>query len=117
MAIVDEVLVLAAQPFHRLHPLRGVPDLDLLYPHPHFDGLTDQPRWHRVGVVLDPDRATPAYLDVPPLQGLQPACRQWPQLRLFDGQRRRPCPVPLRHQGHHELPVGFPTGEVPTAPQ
>jgi hypothetical protein len=53
--VVDPVLVLAAQTWHALHELLGIPDLDLGHADPHLDVLADQPRRHRVRVVFHPD--------------------------------------------------------------
>jgi hypothetical protein len=46
VAVIDAVLVLAAQPLHRLHQPPGVPDLDLLRPDAHLDRLADEPCRH-----------------------------------------------------------------------
>jgi hypothetical protein len=117
MAIVNEVLVLAAQPLHRLHQGPRVPDLDLLRPDPHLHRLADQPRRHRVGVVLDPDGAAPAHLDPRPLDRLQPGGRQRPQAGQLRRQPLLTAGVAARDQLPQELPVRRPAGEVATAPQ
>jgi len=117
VAVVDEVLVLAAQPLHRLHQRPRVPDLDLLRPDPHLHRLADQPRRHRVGVVLDPDGAAPAHLDPRPLHRLQPPGRQRPQAGQLRRQPLLPAGVAARGQLPQELPVRRPAGEVAAAPQ
>ena len=55
--VVDPVLVLATQTWHALHELLAIPDLDLFHADAYFDLRADQPRRHRVRVVLHPDRA------------------------------------------------------------
>ena len=115
--VVDAVVGLAAQPFHLLHPFAGVPHLDRLSRDPCLDDLADEPRRHRVGVLLHLDGAAPAHLDPLPFQGLQPPRRQRPQAGHFLGHRRGPRRVAPRHQRPYELPVRLPAGEVPAAAQ
>jgi hypothetical protein len=117
MAVVDVVLLLAAEPLHRLHQRPRVPDLDLRRADPHLDRLADQPRRHRVGVVLHPDGAAPAHLDPLPLHRLQPAGRQGPQAGQLRRQLLVPAGVAPRHQLAQELPVRGPADEVAAAAQ
>jgi hypothetical protein len=117
MPIIDAVVGLAAQPFHLLHALAGGPHLDRLGRDVRLDDLPDQPRRHRVGVLLHLNRAAPAHLDPLPLQRLQPPRRQRPQPGHFRRHRRGPRRVSPRHQRPHELPVSVPAREVPAAAQ
>jgi len=117
VSIVDAVLRLAPQPFHLLDQLPGVPHLDRLGTDPHLDDFPDQPRRHRVRILLHLDRAAPTHLDPRPLPRLQPPRRQRTQVGHFRGYRVGPRRVPTRHQRHHELPVRFPAGEIAAAAQ
>jgi hypothetical protein len=117
VAIVDAVLLLAAQPLHRLHQRPRVPDLDLLCPDAYLHRLADQTRRHRIGVVLDPDRAAPAHSYPLALHRFQPARRQRPQLLQFHSQLFPPAAVAAALHVAQELPIGLPAGEVAMAPQ
>jgi hypothetical protein len=117
MAVVDAVLGLAPQPLHRLHEGSRVPDLDLLGTDAHLDHLADQPRRHRIGVVLDPDGTAPAHLDPLPLRRLQLARRQGPQLLQLRGQPLLAAGVAAGHHRAQQLLIGRPAGEVATAAQ
>jgi hypothetical protein len=71
MPIVDPVFRLTTQPFHLLHPLAGIPHLDLLHANARLDPLPTQPRRYRVRVLLHLDRralAHPYTLSFPRLQ-------------------------------------------------
>jgi hypothetical protein len=117
MPIVDPVLALTPQTLHRLHPRPGVPHLDLVRTDPRFHFFTNQPRRHRVRVLLHLDRAPLAHTHPRSLQRLQPLRRQRtkPPLLL---PKLLPAPhVPPRHQSPHELPILLPTAKVPTATQ
>jgi hypothetical protein len=117
MPIVDGMLALAAEPFHRLHQLPGVPDGDRLGTDPRFHCFPDQPRRHRVGVTFHPNRAAAAHPDLGPLPRLQPPLRQWSQLGQF---LRQPLPAPgvaLGDQRTQELHVFRATGKIPAATQ
>jgi hypothetical protein len=113
--IVDAVLALAAQPRHRLHPRSRVPYLDLVRSDPRFHPLANQPRRHRVRILLDLDRAPLAHTHLLPLPRLQPLRRQTAQPPLLLGKFLLPPRVPSRHQRQHELPVGRAALEIPTA--
>jgi hypothetical protein len=73
--IVDPVLRLATQPFHRLHQCARVPHLDHLGTQTRLDPLPTQPRWHRVGVLLHLDRRPLTHPHPLTLQRLQPTRR------------------------------------------
>jgi hypothetical protein len=73
--IINRVLTPAPQARQSLHQLLGIPDLDLLHADPDLDLRADQPRRHRVGVVLHHDGATPTHTHTFPLQRLQTPCR------------------------------------------
>jgi hypothetical protein len=115
--VVDRVLVLPAQPRQPLHQALGVPDLDLLDADPHLDHLPDQPRRHRVGVVLHLDRTPAPHAHPPPLLRLQPPLRQRTQHRGLGHEGRLPPRVALLHQRAQERLVVRPAGEVAAAPQ
>jgi hypothetical protein len=115
--IVDVVLVLATQPFHRLHRRAGVADLDLLRADPHLHRLADQPRRHRIGIVLDPDRAPPAHLHPLTLDRFQPLPRQRPQARQLRGQSLLAAGIALGHHRTQELPIRLAAAEVAMATQ
>jgi hypothetical protein len=117
MAIIDPMLRLATQPLHRLHQRPRVPHLDLLRTDPRFHPLPDQPRRHRVGVLLHLDRAPLAHPHLPTFCRLQPPRWQGSQPPLLLGKLLRTAGVPPRHHVTHELPVRLPTGEVSTATQ
>jgi len=76
MAIINVVLVLATQPRHALHQGVGVPHLDLLDADAHLHKLADQPRWHRVGVMPDLQRASLTHTHTLALLRLQARRRQ-----------------------------------------
>jgi hypothetical protein len=111
------MLVLATQPFHRLLQGPGVPNLDLLRADPYLHRFADQPRRHRVGVVLDPDRAAAAHLHPLPLRRFQPLCRQRPQTGQLRGQPLLPAGIAAGHQFLDEPPILRSAGKVATAPQ
>jgi hypothetical protein len=115
--IVDAVIRLATQPLHRLHQRTCVPHLDDLGSDPHFQPLPEQPRRHRVDVLLHRNRAALAHPHLLTFQRLQPPLRQRTQPRLLLWKRRRPAGIPPILQEAHELPVLLPTGEVATATQ
>jgi hypothetical protein len=115
--VVDAVLRLAVQPLHGLHPRPRVPHLEHLGAQPHFHTLPDQPRRHRVRVLLHLDRAPLAHLGPLPLQRLQTTPRQRTQPpRLLPEPVPAAC-VPPGHQGTHEPQVRLTAGEVPAAAQ
>jgi hypothetical protein len=115
--IIDPMLRLASQPLHRLHQRARIPHLDLLRTDPRFQPFPDQPRRHRVRVLLHLDRAALTHPHLLAFRRLQPTRRQRPQLRPLLDKLLRSAGVPPSHQGTHELPVGLSTGEVPTATQ
>ena len=117
VAIIDAVLRLPTQAFHRLHLRTRVPHLDHLGTNARLDPLPQQARRHRVNVLLHLDRAALAHPHPLTFQRLQPTLRQRAQARLL---RRELLPSPgvtPGHQGSHELPVVLPSGEVPAATQ
>jgi hypothetical protein len=117
VTVVDAMLVLATQPFHPLHQLLRVPDLDLLQTDPHLYFLTDQPRRHGIGIVLDANRAHAADPHALPLQGLQTRRRQPPHGRQFHGDLGCPSGIPRRYPFPQPLLVGRAAGKVATATQ
>jgi hypothetical protein len=117
VAIVDLMLVPAAQPRQHLDPLLRVPDLQVLDEQPHLDGLADQPAGYRVAVPPDVDQAALIDLYPQPLARLQPPCRQRPQHRQLLGQPRPPAGVELLQNLPQELRVRLPVGEIAAAAQ
>jgi hypothetical protein len=99
------MLVLPTQPRHTLHQTIGVPHLDLLDADPRLDMLADQPRRHRVGVMLHLNRAAATHAHPQSLLRLQPGRRQRTQLRQLRRQRCLPTRVPPHQQVRHELLV------------
>ena len=108
---------LPTQPFHRLLQHAAMPHFDQLGADPHLHPCADQPRRHRVGVLLDLDRAPLAHTHLLSLQRLQTPRRQAPQPRLLLLKLGRPRHIPPRHQGAHELHVLLAAAEVATATQ
>jgi len=117
VAIVDAVLVLPTQPFHRLLQDPRVPHLDLLRADPHLDRLTHEPGRHRVGIMLDPNRAAPPHLHPLTLARFQAPRRQRPQTSQLGRQPRLAAGVAAAHQFVQELPIGLTARKVATAPQ
>jgi len=117
VAIVDAVLRLAAQPFHRLDRRPRVRHLDDVRTNPHVDGLADQARRYRVGVPQHPQRAAAADLHAPPFRGLQARRRQRPQPSLFLREPLVPPRVPPAAHLAQELLVGRTALEVTAAAQ
>ena len=117
MPVIDPVLVLAAQPRHRLHPLPRVPHLDLVGADPGFHPFADQPCRHRIAVVLHANQTTPSYLDAQPLQRFQASPGQGTQVLAFFVQALLPAGIAPRHHGGYEGPVLLPAGKIPAAPQ
>jgi hypothetical protein len=76
MPVIDPMLVVAAQSWHRHLELLRVPHLDRLGPHARFHPFPLQPRRDRINVVLHLDRASLAHLRPQPHQGLQTPSRQ-----------------------------------------
>jgi hypothetical protein len=64
MPVIDVVFVPAPQPRCGQLQLVRIPDFDGLHPESHFHPLTDQARRHRIGVVLHPQGAAVADLDL-----------------------------------------------------
>jgi len=117
MPIVDAMLRLATQPFHRLHLRTRVPHLDHLGAAARLDPLADQTRRHRVRVLLHLDRAALAYAHPLTIQRFQTTRRQRPQPRLLLRKLLSAARVPPGHQRTRELPVVLPADEVPAATQ
>jgi hypothetical protein len=115
MPVVDPMVRRPAQPLHRLDPLIRVPHLDRLSPDPRFHLLADQPRRHRIGVLLHLDRAPLIHPHRLPLQRLQTPLRQGTQAPLFHAKRLPSFHVPPRHQSTDELPVLLSTREIAAA--
>ncbi|HWY88461.1 MAG TPA: hypothetical protein VNX28_17245 [Gemmataceae bacterium] len=115
--IVDPVLALTTQALHRLHPRPRVPHLDLVRTDPRFHPFPDQPRRHRVRVLLHLDRAPLAHTHPRPFQRLQPLYRQRMKPCLILPKLLPTARVPPRHQRPHELPVVLAAAEVTTATQ
>ena len=117
MAVVDPMMVLAAQSRHRLHYLLVITHLDRLDSHPRLQPFADQTRRYRIAVVFDADGAALAHLDAQTLPRLQPANFQVTQVRQFLGYLGLPRGIPLPlHLGHY-LFVLLPAGELPATPQ
>jgi hypothetical protein len=115
--IVDAVLPLATQSFHRLHQRSRVPHLDLLRTKPRFQPLPPQPRRHRVRILLHLDRAPLAHPHPLTLQRLQPTLRQRTQPRLLLRKLLGPRRIPPGQQHTRKLPVVLGTDEVAAATQ
>ncbi len=115
--IIDAMLRLAAQPFHRLHPRTGIPHLDRLGAAAGLDQLAAQPRRHRVSVLLHPNRGALAHPHPLALQRFQSLRRQRTQLPLLLRERRAAARVAAGHHVAHELPVRLAAGEVAAATQ
>jgi hypothetical protein len=117
MAVIDPMLVRAPQTRHPLHQLARVPHLDLFHPDPRLDLRADQPRRHRIGVVLHPDRAATLDAHAYPAHRLQTLTRQATQQRHLLAQFLRPATVALRQHATHQRPVLVAAGKVPAATQ
>jgi hypothetical protein len=117
MAIVDAVLVLAAQAGHGQHQLLGIPDLDHLRRHPRFHPFPDQPGWHRVQVPFHRNRAAGANLHLQTFEGFQTPGRQRPQLGPLLGQTLLPTGIALLTQRPEKRGILFSGGKVPAATQ
>jgi hypothetical protein len=115
--IINRVLAPAPQARQALHQLLGIPDLDLLHADANLDLRADQPRRHRVGVVLHHNGAAPMHPHPLALQRLQASCRQRPQVRQLLGELRRPPRITLSEHAPEELPVRFAAGKVSAAAQ
>jgi hypothetical protein len=111
------MVVLATRPLHPQYLLLRIPHRDLLQADPHFHFLTDQSSRHRVGVVLDPNRAHSAHPHPRPLQRLQTRRRQRTQARQLDGYLRRACRVPYAGQRTQPLLILRSAGKIPTPSQ
>jgi hypothetical protein len=113
--IVDLMLGLAPQTRHPLQQLLGIPHLDLLHAYPHFDLLTDQARWYRVGVLFHPNGAATPYPHPLSFQRLQALSRQGAQ--LYHLRRKLHCPagIPLGLDGLHQVPIVRARAEIPAA--
>jgi hypothetical protein len=111
------MLGLAPQPLHRLHPRGPIPHLDLLGADAHFHPFADQPRRHRVSVLLHLDGAPLPHLHPTTLHRLQPLRRQATQLGHLLLELLGTLPVPPRHQDAHEFPVLRAAAKVPAATQ
>ena len=117
MPIVDPVLRLATQSFHPLHPLAGIPHLDLLHANARLDPFPTQPRRHRVCVLLHLDRRALAHPHTLTFACLQPTLGQWSQTHLLLGKPARPARVSPGHQCAQKLLVLLATAKVPAAAQ
>jgi hypothetical protein len=117
MPVIDAMLVVATQSWHRHLEFLRVPHLDRLGPHARFHPFSLQPRRDRVNVVLHLDRAPLAHLHAQPHQGLQTPSRQgtepWPFFLL---PWLAPCVAPLLHR-LQESGVLLTAGKVPAATQ
>jgi hypothetical protein len=117
MPIIDPMFRLPTQPLHRLLQHAGVPYLDHLGADSRLHPLPDQPRRHRVGILLHLNRAPLAHSHWLTLQRFQAPRRQRPQSRLLFVKPRRMRPIAPRHHDTHELHIFLATGEVAAATQ
>jgi hypothetical protein len=111
------MLRLTTQPFHLLHQRPGVPHLDLLCSDPCFHPFTNQPRRHRVGVLLHLHRAALAHTHLLSFHCLQPSLGQATQPTKFFLEFVASARVPHRRHATHQLPVLLPAAEVSAATQ
>jgi hypothetical protein len=117
MPVIDAMLVVAAQPWHRHLELLRVPHLDRLGPHARFHPFSLQSRRDRVNVVLHLDRAPLAHLYAQSHQGLQTPSRQATEpcpFFLLPLSTSRVAPLLHRLQEHCVL---LTAGKVPAATQ
>jgi hypothetical protein len=117
VAIIDAVLVLAAQPLHALHPLARIPDLDVVGTDPRLNDFAPQPGRHRVRVVPHPDRAATAHFHTLTLQRLQPPLWQSMQMLDFLRKLRSPAAIAPVHDLPNETPILLDAGKLPAAAQ
>jgi hypothetical protein len=117
MPVIDVPLAAAVQPRQRGHLLLGVPHFQMLQVDAHLDPLADQSAVHRIGVVLHVDDAAVRYGHHQPFAGLQPACRQRSQHRLFLGQSFGAWPIPVPANVVQERLVIDGAGKVSTTTQ
>jgi hypothetical protein len=117
MPVIDPMLLVTAQPWHRHLGLLRVPHLDRLGPHPRFHPFSFQPRRDRVNIVLHLDRASLAHLHAQPHQGLQPPSRQGTEsCHFFLDALLPPRVAPLLHR-LQERCVLLTAGKVTAATQ
>jgi len=112
--VVNEVLVLATQPWQHQNRLLPVMYLNVLGAHPGFHPLADQTRRHRVAVLEHTDRAARGHLHRQPLQRFQTPRRQGTQRRHVLGNTLLSAPVLSGHDALHEGRVLWPVGKIPT---
>lgn len=117
MPVIDVPLAATVQPRQRGHLLLGVPHFQMLQVDAHLDPLADQSAVHRIGVVLHVDDAAVRYGHRQPFAGLQPACRQRPQHRLFLGQSFGAWSIPVPANVVQERLVIDGAGKVSTTTQ
>jgi hypothetical protein len=111
------MLVFATQTRHPLDQLLAIPYLDLLHPDPGLDLLADQPRRHRIRILLHANGTAPLDTDTLAATRFQTFSRQRTQQCHLLTQLRHAAGIALGHHALHQVPVLIPTGKVPTATQ
>lgn len=100
--VIDPVLVLATQARHPLYQVLGMPNLDLVQADARLDFFATQPRRHRIGIVVDANRATTPYPHPQAFQALQTARGQRSQVCHLHADFGGPTGIALLHHAQHE---------------
>lgn len=111
------MLAPSTQPWQRLHPLLGVPDLQMFRVQPDVDLFADQPAGDGVGVLLDVNQAPRIHARWQSVIALQPPFGQRTQHGLLLLEPRTAPGVAPRANLGEEGGVGRPVRKIAAAAQ
>src|SRR6266508_1734989 len=108
VAIVNLLLVLPAHPRQGLQSIGAQIELEHLGPHPHRERVSNQARWHRIGIAQDPNGRKATDCDTQFLGRVERHGRQGRQAFAFLDPFLLARLIAQAHQVAHEAQIGCP---------